>query len=394
MKVLFVCHRVPYPPSRGGKIRPFNVIRHLATRHEVTVASLARSAAEAEAAAPLARHCHRVLVETISAPAALTRMVVRLPTTAPSSVGYFYSPALARRIQTEVDRTRFDLVFVHCAFVAPYVADIRGPRKILDFGDLDSQKWLAYASARAYPLALGYAVEGAKLRRLEASLASRFDLCTCTTRAELETLRSYGVPVPSGWFPNGVDAAYFQPSDEPYDPESIVFVGRMDYFPNQQCMLDFCRTTLPLVRARRPRASLTIVGADPSPAIRALGRLPGVTVTGSVPDVRPYVHRAAVAVAPLTIARGTQNKILETMAMGVPTVASTIAAGGVDAEPGRDFLTAAEPGEYADALVRLLEDPGERRKLAEAGRARMVSHHDWERSLRLLDDLIDEVTKR
>jgi len=389
MKVLFVTHRLPYPPSRGGKIRPFNVIRHLARQHDVTVASLARSAAEAEAGAPLAQHCRRVIVETITPRAALARMVAWLPTSAPSSAGYFYSPALARRIREEVAREKFDLIFVHCAFVAPYVADIRGPRKILDFGDMDSHKWLAYAQARAWPLALGYALEGAKLRRLERRLAAQFDLCTCTTQAELATLRGYGVPVRTAWFPNGVDCEYFQPSDDAYQPDSMVFVGRMDYFPNQQCMLEFCRTTLPLVRARRPAATLAIVGADPSSAIRALGRLPGVTVTGSVPDVRPYVHRSAVAVAPLQIARGTQNKILETMAMGTPTVASTIAAGGVDAEPGRDFLTAATPGSFADAIVRLLEDPGERRKFAEAGRARMLSHHRWERSLDMVDQLIN-----
>ena len=388
MKVLFVTHRLPYPPSRGGKIRPFNVIRHLARQHDVTVASLARSAAEAEAGAPLAQHCRRVIVEMIAPRAAFARMLAWLPTSAPSSAGYFYSPALAHRIREEVAREKFDLIFVHCAFVASYVADIRGTRKILDFGDMDSHKWLAYARARAWPLALGYALEGAKLRRLEKGLARQFDLCTCTTQAELATLRGYRIPVATAWFPNGVDCEYFQPSDDAYQTDSMVFVGRMDYFPNQQCMLDFCHNTLPLVRARRPGATLAIVGADPSPAIRALGHLPGVTVTGSVADVRPYVHRSAVAVAPLKIARGTQNKILETMAMGVPTVTSTTAAGGVDAQPGRDLLTATTPHEFADAVVRVLEDPGERRKFAEAGRARMLSHHRWDRSLAIVDKLI------
>jgi sugar transferase (PEP-CTERM/EpsH1 system associated) len=335
-----------------------------------------------------------MLVETITPAAAMGRMIARLPTREPSSAGYFYSPTLARRIEAELQREKFDLIFVHCAFVAPYVAAARGPRKILDFGDMDSHKWLAYAQARLWPLALGYALEGAKLRRLERRLAAQFDLCTCTTQAELATLRGYGVAVPTGWFPNGVDCERFQPSDDSYQPDSLVFVGRMDYFPNQQCMLEFCRSTLPLVQARRPGTTLAIVGADPSSAIRALGRLPGVAVTGSVPDVRPYVHRSAVAVAPLQIARGTQNKILETMAMGVPTVASTVAAAGVDAEPGRDFLTAATPRDFADAIVRLLEDPGERRKFAEAGRARMLSHHRWERSLEMLDQLIDEVIAR
>src|SRR5204862_8091894 len=140
----------------------------------------------------------------------------------------------------------------------------------------------------------------------------------------------------------------------------------------------FCRSVWPLLRARRPRLTLTIVGADPPPAMRELGRLPGVTVTGSVPDVRPYLHLAALTIAPLNIARGTQNKILEAMAMGVPTVSSLAAAGGVDAEPGRHLLTASGPREFADAVLRMLENPVERGRVAGAARARVLSHHSWD----------------
>lgn len=390
MRILFVCHRFPFPPTRGGKIRPFNIIRHLHQRHEVTVASPVRSAEELEAGAGLANHCSRVITDTMSAPAALARMVARLPTPSPSSMGYFYSPELARRIGREVERTRFDLIFVHCAFVAPYVADIPFAKKVLDFGDMDSQKWLAYAKARAFPLSLGYHIEGVKLRRAEARLARKFDLCTCTTLAELKVLERYHVGVPVGWFPNGVDAEYFRPDRVAHRPDSLCFVGRMNYYPNQECILAFCRESLPLIRARRPGVTLTIVGAAPSRQIRELGRLPGVTVTGAVPDVRPYVQASAVSVAPLRIARGTQNKILETMAMGIPTVASVAAAKGVDAEPGRHLLTASTPEEYADAVLRLLEDPAEWRRVSLAARARVLSHHSWERSMELLDHLVEE----
>ncbi len=155
--------------------------------------------------------------------------------------------------------------------------------------------------------------------------------------------------MPTDWFPNGVDGEYFAPSDEHYDPDTIAFVGRMDYYPNQECMFDFCATTLPLLRARRPGLKLLIVGADPSPAVRRLERHAGVTVTGSVPDVRPYLRRSALMVAPLNIARGTQNKILEAMAMGIPVVTSRIAAGGVDASAPEHFLVASAPDEYTQA---------------------------------------------
>jgi len=162
----------------------------------------------------------------------------------------------------------------------------------------------------------------------------------------------------------------------------------MDYYPNQECMFRFCRDVLPALRARDPQVTLTIVGADPSPAVRRLGEQPGVTVTGSVPDVRPYVRRAAAMVAPLNIARGTQNKILESMALGVPVVASRIAAGGVDAVPGEHLLVAQTTQEYVDAIAGVLEHPERRSALAAAGRARVRSHHDWAASMRRMDDII------
>src|SRR5207248_2686226 len=170
------------------------------------------------------------------------------------------------------------------------------------------------------------------------------DMCTATTRAEWETLEGYRTGVSTDWFPNGVDSDYFAPSPERYDADTIAFVGRMDYYPNQECMFDFCANTLPRLRAKRPTLKLLIVGADPPSAVRDLQNLAGVTVTGSVPDVRPYLRRSALMVAPLNIARGTQNKILEAMAMGVPVVTSSVAAGGVDAQPPEHIVVADEPG--------------------------------------------------
>jgi sugar transferase (PEP-CTERM/EpsH1 system associated) len=241
---------------------------------------------------------------------------------------------------------------------------------------------------------LGYWLEGAKLMREEKALAGKFDMCTATTRAEWETLVSYGVDVETDWFPNGVDAEYFAPSADPYDADTISFVGRMDYYPNQECMFDFCANTLPLLRARRPNVKLLIIGADPSPRVQGLGKLPGVTVTGSVPDVRPYVRGSAAMVAPLNIARGTQNKILEAMAMGVPVVASRAAAGGVDAKAQQHFLVAGEPRDYADALLSILDNPAERARLAESGRMRMLSHHAWAHSMERLDGIVDRCLAR
>lgn len=389
MRILYLCHRFPFPPVRGGKIRPFNMIKHLAQDHEVVVASLARSREEAEAGRGIADHCADYLLERITPAGAWIRMVARLATTVPSSMGYFYSPRLAKRIRERLTLEKFDLIFVHCSSAAQYVRHVTGIPKILDFGDMDSQKWLTYRHFKPFPLSLGYHLEGHKLEALERALARDFDYCSCTTKAELETLQSFGTETPNDWFPNGVDRDFFAPTDKPYDPDFISFVGRMDYFPNQQAMQSFCDQVFPLIRQSRPKARLSIVGAEPSPAMLRLGEREGVTVTGTVPDVRDFVRPSAVAVAPLTIARGTQNKILECMAMGVPVVTSSVAAGGVDAASGEHLLVADSTGDMAGAVVKLMGDPVERERLAIAGRARVASHHSWASSMVRLDRIIE-----
>jgi sugar transferase (PEP-CTERM/EpsH1 system associated) len=315
-------------------------------------------------------------------------MLACLPTRTPSSLAYFASAALSRRIDALVARERFDLVVAHSSSMAQYVEHIGGVPKIMDFCDMDAQKWLAYARDKPFPLSLGYALEGHKLLREEKRIARRFDVCTLATRAEQATLDGYGTGAATDWFPNGVDVDYFAPSSEAYDPGLIVFVGRMDYYPNQECMAAFCANVLPQVRARRPATKLAIVGAEPSAAVRALGNEPGVTVTGSVPDVRPYLRRAALMVAPLNIARGTQNKVLEGMASGVPVVVSRVAADGVDARDGEHFAVAMTPQEQASAILRILDDPAERARLAQAGRARMLSHHTWPMAMERFDAIV------
>lgn len=392
MKILFICHRFPFPPKRGGKIRPFNMIRHFTSQgHEVTVCALSRSSTEAKEGMGITAYCKRFVMVPVRKTFQSFRMVARLPLSTPSSMGFFYSPELKCRIDRLIATETFDLIFVHCSSVAQYVEDVKGIPKILDFGDMDSQKWLEYAHHKPFPLSLGYKVEGIKLEAAEKRLARKFDICTATTHAEWETLRGYGTAVDTDWFPNGVDAEFFKPDNEQYDPDTISFIGRMDYYPNQECMFDFCLNTLPLIQAQRPDAKMLIVGADPSPAVLKLAELPGVTVTGSVKDVRPYVLRSAVMVAPLNIARGTQNKILEAMAMGVPVVTSRVAAGGVDAVDGIHFQVGDGPKDYADACLRLMQDPAERGRFAVAGRERMLVNHDWNASMQRLDRIVERL---
>ena len=389
MNILYVCHRFPFPPKRGGKIRPFNMIRHLSTSgHQVTVCSLARSPQEAEEGQGIAPHCANFEMGHVQGWVQVARMVVRLPLGTPSSMGFFYSRELAGQVQRLLASKTWDLIFVHCSSVAQYVENVQNVPKLLDFGDMDSQKWLEYANYKPFPLSLGYRLEGAKMLAAEKRLAKRFDLCTATTRAEWETLHDYGTGADTDWFPNGVDAEFFCPGEGSYDADTISFIGRMDYYPNQECMARFCEQVWPLLRKVRPAMKLLVVGADPTPTMRKLGELAGVTVTGSVPDVRPFIRKSALMVAPLNIARGTQNKILEAMAMGVPVVTSTIAAGGVDAESEHHFLVADTPQAYAQSIMRIVDSPAERNRLATAGRERMLSHHAWPSSMQRLDGII------
>jgi sugar transferase (PEP-CTERM/EpsH1 system associated) len=388
MKILFLTHRFPFPPNRGGKIRPFHLIKHLGRSYEVTIASLIRTAEEARGPAELRAHCSTILAARAGALASWCLAAARLPTRAPLSMGYFHSPRLATLLRAHLARERYDLIWVHCSSVARYVAAVSGIPKVLDFCDMDSQKWLAFAAMRRFPMSLGYRLEGRRLQRTEAELLHGFDLCTCSTRAELETLRSYGTGTPSDWFPNGVDAEYFAPAGS-YDPDTICFLGNMDYFPNQECVSRFCSEVLPSLRERRPGIRFLIVGANPSRAVRRLADGSTVVVTGAVADVRPYARRAAVSIAPLGIARGVQNKILESLAMGVPVVASPAAASGIDATPGEHLLSASEPRELAQSILRLLDDRSERQRFALAGRARMLSHHSWERSMQGVDRLLE-----
>ena len=326
--------------------------------HEVTVASLARSRGRgARRRRASRRTAPSSTWRRVERPGAGARMVATLPT--PITVvdrATSIPPRSARTIRRLLrERTlRPDLrpLLVGRAVRGARARRAEDPR-LRRHGLAEVARVRALQAVSAERSATGW--EGMKLAREEKRLARRFDLCTATTRAEWETLKSYGVGTPSDWFPNGVDSEYFAPADEPYDPDTICFVGRMDYYPNQECMFDFCARTLPLLRAARPGTQARHRRRRPSPAVRKLGELPGVTVTGSVPDVRPYLRRSALTVAPLNIARGTQNKILEAMAMGVPVVTSRVAAGGVDAVAGEHFLVASTPEEYRDAILRILE---------------------------------------
>src|SRR5215468_1511226 len=391
MKMLFACHRFPFPPNRGGKIRPFNMIRHLSQKHEVIVASVAHTQEELEEGTGLKEHCAEIYAEVVPEKTRWLQAVKALPTATPSSLAYFASSRLCQRINEAAQRISFDVVIVHCAFAAQYGLGVSAKFRLMDFGDLDSGKWLDYSKWHSFPLSWGYYLEGSKLRRYEKQIAAAFDYCTLTTHGELEEFTKLKVDRPHNVIPNGVDGSYFHPNGGPARAKPVVvFLGRMDYYPNIDAVLYFTESVFPTIRAAVPSVEFRIIGSNPTPAVERLRKIPGVVVTGHVPDVRPFLKDASVSVAPLRMARGTQNKILESMSMGLPVVATPEAAKGIQANAEEHILVAGTPARFAGKVVEVLMNPQLRLSFANAGREQVNRAHVWSRSMELLDNILME----
>jgi len=366
------------------------MINHLSQKHSVVVASLAHTEEELREGKPLNDCCEEVIAEVIPRSIRWARAFKSLATCASSSVAYFWSPRLYQRIHEKCLRTDFDAIFVHCGFMAQYVTDIEAGLRVMDFGDLDSAKWAEYSERKAFPSSQLYAFEGRKLRAYERNIARSFDRCTVTTEGERDEFATLRVPAPCTVIPNGVDTSYFSPNGYTTDnATTIVFIGRMDYFPNIDGVCHFAEKILPLVRDKVPNIEFRIIGSNPVRRVRELAKIAGISVTGHVPDVRCHVHDAAVAVAPLRIARGTQNKILECMAMGIPVVATPQAAKGIQAVSGKHLLVAQQPALFAKHIVELLESKNLRRSLAAAARLQVQRMHVWPVSMRILDEVLE-----
>jgi sugar transferase (PEP-CTERM/EpsH1 system associated) len=365
------------------------MVEHLAQRHSVVVASLAHTAEELEQGKALEKHCDRLIAEIVPDRVRWLNAFKALPTSVPSSVAYFWSPRLQRRINEAIQATNFDVVIVHCAFVANYVETRQRARRILDFCDLDSAKWREYGHHRRFPLSLGYAVEARKLRKYETRMAMNFDHCTVATQGEQEEFQNLGTGVPCTVVPNGVDTTHFTSDQFRRAAEPvIVFLGRMDYYPNIDGVCYFAQEIFPLVRQHIPAAQFVIVGSQPSRRVLDLKRIPGISVTGHVSDVRTYLKNAAVSIAPLRIARGTQNKVLESMAMGIPVVATPQVAKGIQAIPERHLLIAEHPHKFAEKLVEVLTNERLHRELATAASRNLNQTHTWPRSMDIIDELL------
>ena len=397
-RLLFLAHRIPYPPDKGEKIRAWHMLDHLANTWEVELGCLVDDPRDlGHLPALRARFAHVEAHRLRGRWQAAARAVTRLRPGLPLSLGWFHHPALAAWVRRGLAERRWDAAMVYSSAMAPYVmgpgAHRPGFRRVLDMVDVDSAKWQAYAAGAAPPMRLIWAREARTLFALERRAALDFDRTLFVSEAEARHFVGLA-PDCAGkvdWVENGVDLARFDPAEPrptPYPAGAvpIVFTGTMGYRPNIEAVAWFAEAVLPRLRARAQAPSFWIVGANPAPAVQALARLPGVHVTGTVPDVRPYLAHAAVAVAPLAIARGIQNKVLEAMAMARPVVATQAAFEGVRAVPGRDLLVADGAEAFAAAVAAVLD--GAHPRLGEAGRVAVRATHDWAATLRRLDAVL------
>jgi sugar transferase (PEP-CTERM/EpsH1 system associated) len=390
LRILYLCHRLPYPPDKGEKIRAYHQIRALASRHKVSL--LALSDAPLPDLAPLEALCERVEVFPISRPAGYLRAALGALRPRPLSLSFFHSKELAARVRELARREHFDVTVVYCSAMAPYAALAPDVPAVIDMVDVDSAKWAQYARFAPLPLRPVYALEARRLRRYESALAGRFQRVLFATGNETRLYRANAPTARAVTALNGVDVDFFQPFDLPKAARpTLVFTGQMDYFANVDGVVHFARQVFPRLRARYPEIELLIVGRAPVAAVRDLGELPGVQVTGAVGDVRPFLARAWVFVAPLRIAQGVQSKVLEAIASNLPVVCSErVLAGLADGgfRSGRDLLAADSNEGVERAVAALIDDERERERLAGSARQRLLATYRWAPNLETFEDLV------
>lgn len=387
--LLYLVHRVPYPPDKGDRIRALQVVKYLGRRAALHLACLADEPVDPAALEVLRRYCARVAVVPLGPRSRWLRAALSVARGHTVTEGAFRSPQLQATLRAWARQVRFRACLASSSGMAAYLRlpGLRGTPAVIDLVDVDSQKWLDYAAASRGPAAWLYRLEGRRLRRLEGGLAGWARAVTVVSAAEVSLYRRFCPDGPVRLAPNGVDLEYFRPAAGPEEP-ACAFVGALDYRPNVEGIRWFCAEVWPAITAGCPGARLYVVGRRPTPPVQRLACQPGVEVVGAVPDIRSYLARSAMAVAPLPIARGVQNKVLEALAMGKAVVASPQALAGVPAQPGTHLLSASTPREWAAAVLRLLEAPALRRRLGAAGRAFVEESGQWERCLRPLGALL------
>ena len=399
MRLLFLSHRLPYPPHKGEKIRALNELKFLARRHEVFVACPIddRDDLDLVHAADLRRHACGLVYVRVRPSLRKCLALAALLRSRSITVDYFYSKLLQRRIDELIAGQGIEAVFCSSSPMAEYVfrsrhaARLASCTRVMDLIDVDSFKWHQYARESSLWTAWIYRHEARRLANFEQRVAREFDHLLVVTEQEK---RCFPGAVPRGRLlamPNGVDLEYFSPRYVsrvmPRGP-ALVFTGVMDYRPNVDGIRWFVERVLPRIQSVIADVQLYIVGNRPSAEVRRLGGRSGVTVTGFVEDVRQYLAVASLCVVPLRIARGIQNKVLEAMAMGRAVVTTQAAFEGIRAQPGRDLIVTAGEAEFSAAVVELLRDPQRAAQIGRYARICAEQRYSWTANLELLNRIL------
>lgn len=403
MRILVIAHRMPFPPNKGDKIRAFNVISRLARRHDVYVASLIDEAADVPHVGRFESHVRKFLYERIDRRRRPVSALKSLPFGRSITVTHFYSSALQARLDALLDEIDVDAVLCSSSPTAEYVFRSRhaGGKlaravKVMDLIDVDSYKWAQYAARSGPGISWVYRYEANRLAAYEARIGATFDRLLLVSEQECGYFpRGKGLPAPTPGklraMSNGVDLDYFSPAPAlamPASPPTLVFTGVMDYWPNVEGVTWFVDRVWPAIQAGAPGARVQIVGSRPTKDVQRLGTVPGVTVTGFVEDVRDYLGAATACIAPLRIARGVQNKVLEAMAMGRAVVTTPQAFEGLRAENGRDIVVAEGEAAFAEAVLGLLRDPARATQIGHNARLCVEAQYNWDENLRELEAML------
>lgn len=380
MRLMVIAPRFPYPLDKGDRLTVFNLLKHFSRRHRLALVTFLEPGQDPDDRRHFEGWVEEIHTLPLSRARAYGGCLAGGLSRRPLQTCYYRDPRMAALVARAVESFRPDLIYAHTIRVGEYPLPHRAGRTTvlamqiamtLNYGRLAS-------FARQPASRLFYGLEHRKVARYEPWIARQYDRCLLISPADLAAL---GPGVDNVFFsPHGVDFEHFSPPEarQP-EPGLIVFTGNMGYAPNVDAVLYFAAEILPLIRADMPEARLAVVGTDPAPAVRRLAEQPGIEVTGRVPDLRPWLARAAVAIDPLRIGAGLQNKVLEGMAMALPMVITTIANEGIGARPDQEVLVADAPAAFAAAVTGLLRDPARARTLGDAARAFIVGSWSWEK---------------
>jgi len=396
--LLLLIHRIPYPPNKGDKIRSYNLLKHLARDYRVHLATFVDDADDWQYVPKVEAMCASSHFARLNPLKARVRSLGALVKNRSLSLDYYQDAGMARWVEQAMAAHKVKRVMVFSSPMAQYADGYRDARRVIDFCDVDSDKWRQYADKKSWPMSWLYRHEARQLLRYERQVASQYDASLFVSAPEADLFRQLAPESVAriGHFSNGVDTEYFSPDHDFASPfaagtRALVFTGAMDYWPNVDAVQWFCDEVFPTLRAADAALAFYIVGSRPSPQVQALAQLPGVNVTGTVPDVRPYIRHATAAVAPLRIARGIQNKVLEAMAMAAPTVVSPQALEGIDAVPGAELVLADGALAWIAALTALLARSNQdmSREMGCAARARVEHHYSWPSNLACIEEQLE-----